>query len=473
MLPRGTSVVVRNLFFNTPARRKFLRTDRTEAARVAEVIEVLAIAHPAIGFTLRVDGQPRLDLPPAAAARERALQVLGGELEEQLLTLEESAHGLELWGLIGTPELARATGRHLKVFLNGRPISDRTISHAVREAFRGLIAPDRSPTAVLMVRIDPKHVDVNVHPAKAEVRFRDQSHVHGTVQRAVVRVLRGADLVPSLDALGSAEPKPFGSGLGGGGRGGSRELLEHFRGLDPASKGFIYQQVRDALRAESPELLEQGQGSTAATIDASAPLVAVTRAERVLQVHGCYLVAEDEQGLVIIDQHALHERVMFEQLKQRVSEGSLESQRLLLPATVEVEETQVAALASLKPLLERLGIDAEPIGPRTVAVHAFTSLLFERNVTPEPFLREILDSAEELSEQDDPEAALHRVLDMMACKAAIKAGDRLSGAEMEDLLRQRAQIDRSSRCPHGRPTTLRLTLADLDRQFGRSSRAGS
>ena len=186
-----------------------------------------------------------------------------------------------------------------------------------------------------------------------------------------------------------------------------------------------------------------------------------------LQVHSSFIVTQDEQGIIIIDQHALHERVIFEKLRQRLDNGPLESQRLLMPATVEVDGRQVEALDDLRPLLKKLGIEAELMGPKTIAVHAFTSLQFERGVDPVAFMQELLARAAGDGLGDDPEAALHEVLDMMACRAAIKAGDRLRPAEIEELLAYRETVERSSNCPHGRPTSLRLSIRDLERQFGR------
>jgi len=537
--PVGTNVTVRNLFFNTPARRKFLRTDRTEGGRVIEIVQNLALAHPSIGFTLTVDGQVRLDLPPDQAAHERVLAVLGEDLAGELLEVAGDERGIGIWGLAGSPNLARATARHLRIYLNGRMIADRSISHAIKEAYRGLIEPTRSPTIVLFLEMDPSLVDVNVHPSKAEVRFRNQASIHGAVLSAVRAALRQADLTPSFDlgragggpgAMAVPRPAPpeFGSGapgsggaapgtggLGSGAPGSAASsspsgsspaaapsaaaFVDYFRRLDPKQKGFVYSEMKEALARETPEILEEeiaARAGTAAPDASSAPengpgpfsggdaengtgpisgagpssggaVPMVRQAINALQVHSSFIVTQDEQGIVIIDQHALHERVIFEKLRRRLDNGPLESQRLLMPATVEVDGRQVEALDELRPLLKKLGIEAELMGPRTIAVHAFTSLQFERGVDPVSFMQELLARAAGDGLGDDPEAALHEVLDMMACKAAIKAGDRLKPAEIEELLAYRETVERSSNCPHGRPTSLRLSIRDLERQFGR------
>jgi DNA mismatch repair protein MutL len=482
--PVGTIVTVRNLFFNTPARRKFLKSEPTEAGRVTDVVENIALAHPSVGFSLMVDGRLKLDLPPDQLPRQRALAVLGEELANELLDIVADDHGLRIWGLAGKPAIARGTARHQRIFLNGRAIIDRSIHHAIKEAYRGLIDPTRSPTILLFLTIDPRQVDVNVHPAKAEVRFRNQAQVHGAVLSAVRRSLRAADLVPELDVTpmrswsdsfragelptpALASSHSFGSGIGEAWKSASaaQEFVEHFRRLDPRQKGFVYSEVKQALAETSPEALGDAQRETASGDASSLP--GVRSVSGVLQVHSSYIVTQDDHGLVIIDQHALHERVMFEKLIERIARGPLESQRLLMPAVVDVERSQVELLDELKPLLNRIGIEAEPIGPASIAIHAFTSLLFERGVNPVEFMKELLDQASSKGVNANTEAALHETLDMMACKAAVKAGDKLAPEELAELLKYRDTIERSSNCPHGRPTTLRLSLKELERQFGR------
>ncbi len=451
--PPGTTVTIRDLFFNTPARRKFMRADATESARVTQAVEVLALAHPAIGFGLTIDGRAAVELPSGQGRRERILDVLGPELEPELLAFSAAEHGLTVSGMAGRPGIARGTTRHQTVLLNGRPISDRSIAHAVKEAYRGLIDPGRYPTIVLFIEIDPGQVDVNVHPAKAEVRFRTPSLVHSAVLSAIRRRLREADLTPELDL----QPVTLST------TGAPAEFVERFRMLDPVQKGFVYSEVKQALAAEAPQFLDLGDHDQVAT----GILPAIKLVREVLQVHSSYLVTQDEHGLLIVDQHALHERVMFEMLLEAVSKGPLESQRLLMPAMVEVDPSQMELLEGLRPLLERIGIEAEPAGPAVVAIHAFSTFLFERGVEPPDFLCDLLDRAAREGIETDLEAALHETLDMMSCKAAIKAGDRLSEREIAELLSRREQVERSSNCPHGRPTTLRLTIADLEKQFGR------
>lgn len=499
--PVGTTVTVRNLFFNTPARRKFLRAEQTESGRVADIVENLALAHPSISFTLRIDGKIKFELPPGQSPRQRVLAVIGEELGDELLELHAEEGGMHIWGMAGKPGIARGTAKHQRLFLNGRIIIDRSINHAIKEAYRGLIDPARYPTIALFLTVDPAQVDVNVHPTKAEVRFRNQASIHSAVLSAVRQCLRSADLVPALQMqapirswsesfqAGNTFPHQHASspefsagnaGSASAAQTSANQFVEYFRRLDPRQKGFVYSEVKQALAMESPEILRDSDlHADQSTAPPSAPFPPAAQPDReilplvrsvadILQIHSSYIVTQDEHGLVIIDQHALHERVMFEKLKARIGVGNLESQRLLLPAIVPIDASQAQLIEDLKPLLVRIGIEAEPIGPAAIAVHAFTSLLLERGVDPITFMTELLDRSTSRGVNHDPEAALHETLDMMACKSAIKAGDKLTPEELADLLKQRETIERASNCPHGRPTTLRLSLRELERQFGRS-----
>ncbi|MCC7389569.1 MAG: DNA mismatch repair endonuclease MutL [Phycisphaerales bacterium] len=499
----GTSVSVRNLFFNTPARRKFLRTAATERTRCMDAVRACAMAHPAVAFEAVVDGKTVLDVPAGQGPRRRAVAILGEELEDQLLEVSadrfDDARGLTLWGLVGKPEIARATAKAQHFFINGRAIRDRTIQHALTEAFRGLTEPGRYPTGLLMLEMSPEGVDVNVHPQKTEVRFRDQSMVHSAVHRAVRDALARADLTPAFiprrgGFAGETEILPTGGG------GGPSAFVDFFKRDIPAhaQHRLSYDAIRDAIERVERAGVGDAAGSPPAgpfataippggqppEIDSRQPLIAApadgptfdpdqllprpTPARRVLQVHNSYLVTQDEQGVLIVDQHALHERVMFELLLARVSQGSLESQRLLTPAVVEADAARVERLADLAPLLARIGIGAEPLGPRTIGVQAFATFLFERRVDPVDFMAELLDKADREDFSPDSEEALREVLDMMACKAAVKAGDRMSDGELQALLDLRGEVERSSNCPHGRPTTVRLSIAELERLFGRT-----
>ncbi len=524
----GTVVEVRDLFFNTPARRKFMRSAGTEFGHIADLVGRIAMVHPEVGFTLVHNGRTSLDLPAVTAPRQRVVAILGGELDEALLEFTGEwcdqtggAHGdMTAWGLAGLPAIARATAKFQYLYVNHRPVRDRNLQHAVKEAYRGLMMPDLQPVVAVFLQMPFDQVDVNVHPAKSEVRFADPSRVHGLVLTAVRQRLLGADLTPSAgvkqqawklsaaDALAGAagdEAGPSGPAASGGASGGGTALsadsfVDYFKRMAPVQKGFVFEEVKKALAQEDPSLLS-APGTPPGISPGELPRAAEVRTQPILQVHNSYVVTQDEDGLVIIDQHALHERIMFEELSARIlGQKKLESQRLLMPAVLNLSPKRAALLEDLKPLLDRIGIEAEPIGPAAMGVQAFPTFLFDRQVDPVEFLTELLDRAEEGEFDNQPplpqgegrgeggtsgqgalgtnapaaavddlvsEAILHKVLDMMACKAAVKAGDRLTPQELAALLARRQEIERSSSCPHGRPTAIRLTLHDLEKQFKR------
>jgi DNA mismatch repair protein MutL len=451
----GSVVEVRNLFFNTPARRKFLKGAPTEFGHIGDAILRLAVPHPEISFVLSHNGKVTLELP-ADTARRRWLSAWPEDFAESGLPVEKRDAEISLVGLIGLPELARPVAKHQFFFLNGRPIRDRFIQHALREAYRGLMEPGRQPAAILLITIPPGDVDVNVHPTKSEVRFRDSSRIHGLILAGIREKLLGSDLTPLAvprNSMGSVAAESQHVEL-------RERLAEFFKSALPESSP-----VASAPREAIP--MPTAPAIPAPAISSAAGVIAAEAAPPpAIQLHNSYLVAESDDGLIIIDQHALHERIMYEDLLQRLSRGPLESQRLLIPLTLPANQRQQDLLVQIQSLLQRLGIEAASMGPDTVAIHAFPSFL--QRLDPADFLADLLDRGEQESLDLSHEELLHEVLDMMACKAAVKAGDPLSPGEIEALLARRHLIDRSSNCPHGRPTTLRLTLRDLEKQFKRT-----
>lgn len=481
----GTVIEVRDLFFNTPARRKFLRTAPTEFGQINDTLTRIAMVHPEVAFKLRHNDRTTFDIPAGQDRAQRCVSLLGKDLDDELLEFTHQdlpeRGGATIWGLAGQPSIAKATGKFQYLCVNGRPIKDRNLAHAVKEAYRGLMPMDRFPVAVVFLEIDPQAVDVNVHPAKAEVRFRNPSHAHGLVLSAIRQRLLGSDLTPTADLQGQNpfqrpgfQPQSQGNGADLSPNVSTDAFVDFFRQMDPKQKGFAYQEVRKALASEDPSAIPRDEAPLIPSEQPTTVEPAAMKSQEVLQVHKSYLVAQDEDGLVIVDQHALHERVMFETLRNRVlGEGKpLESQRLLMPVIVDADENQQNTLVDIKPILDRIGIELDAIGPDAVAIQAFPSFLFERGVEPDGFLNDLMTKAEsgqlDVRNPNAEEAALHEVLDMMSCKAAVKAGDKMSEDELSALLAKRHEIERSSNCPHGRPTTLRLTLKDLEKQFGRT-----
>lgn len=479
----GTIIEVRNLFYNTPARRKFMRTASTEFSHISNIVSRIALAQAHIGFKLTHNQRVNIDLPPEQTRLQRAVGVLGEGLREALLEFESQGRGIKLWGLAGLPSIAKATARHQYVYINGRPIHDRRIMHAMKEAYRGLIEPNQQPMIVLFIEMDPTLVDVNVHPTKHEVRFADPNPVHGEVLAAIRQRLLSSDLTPKVqlkdkqpgfnfsfnDATASSNADSNDpdnpDGVGGAGRVPSSpeittQFVDYFKRMDPSQKGFVYQQVKQEMAPFEDSREEQDR-----PLQSAMP----TRQTSMLQVHNSYIITQDEDGIMIIDQHALHERVMFQTLIERIEkQGQLESQRLLTPVAVDLTLTQMDMLDRLEPLFQKLGIEVSPLGPTTIGIHAFPTLLFDRGVDPLEFLPPLVERAEDEDFEPGAEEALHEVLDMMSCKAAIKAGDKIQQDEIDSLLQRRNEIERASNCPHGRPTTIRLTLSELEKQFKRT-----
>ena len=472
--PPGTLVSVRHLFLNAPARRKFLKSATTETTRIAEIVRTIALARPDVAFSLEIDGRIALDCPATAQPSARVAEILGRESAPMLVEVQPSPEGVRVWGFVGKPELARATSRSQRLFLNGRAIHDRLVLHAVREGFRGLMPGDRHPLSVLFIEVEPGEVDVNVHPAKTEVRFRTPEAVHAAVRRGVRAALAGADLVPNLQLGETATSPPrergsfglepprasgqarlFAGGFGSRSGGGSGDAA---RG---GPKGFDFAAMATAL--------EQPIADGVADASETDPAADFPAKRRVLQVASSFLVSEEEDALVIVDQHALHERLMFEALRDRMLAGPLESQRLLVPHVVSIGAEPIAAIEDASPLLARLGFELEIAGERRIAIVAAPTLLASRGVDAAAFVVELLERWVEHGPVPDEAAALEDVLAMMACKASVRAGESLSESEAVGLFERALEVERSSNCPHGRPTTLRVPWGELRRRFGRSS----
>ncbi|MDP7008964.1 MAG: DNA mismatch repair endonuclease MutL [Phycisphaerales bacterium] len=433
----GTTVEVRRLFYNTPARRKFLKSDGAETTRVRDVVQRIAASHHETGFTLKSGIRTLLSYDPCSSTA-RLLDIFGGELSDQMLELTGQAEGIRLWGLAGKPEVARPTSRYLRIHVNGRSITDSSLTHAIKEAYRGFIEPNRWPTAAIFIEMDPALVDVNVHPQKSEVRFRDRDVMWRLINTSVATTLGTEDFVPlynpaqpsSHTRIGSQQA--FGTGI-------------------PTT--FPVDETRKAVSG-----IELSQPT---------PLPTILGSDDVLQVHKCFLVTQDETGLLIIDQHALHERVMFEELKERMAQGNLESQQLLVPESFPADTAWLEAIETHAELFTKLGIDIAPSGPASISVYALPTLLVSRNVDGSEFICDLLDTLGNKNVPSSEEEALSEILDMMSCKAAIKAGDQLTQKELKVLLQKRREIERGSSCPHGRPTTMRLSIEELEQRFGR------
>ena len=477
----GTTVTVRDLFFNTPARRKFLRTANTESAHVTEQIARLSLPHPHVAFIYTHNGRKVHDLPACETTRQRIADLFGDELADSLLTAPRRGDEMSLAALIGPPSAARGSGKWQYFFLNGRYIRDRVLSHSLREAYRGLLDPRRWPVAFVFIEVPPEDVDVNVHPSKIEVRFRNSQQVHGLLLAALRETLNKSNLTPAAALEPDALAAPEGDIDATARQDSLRQAMADFFKSAPPPQPHLSFPESHAPRGGSssppprapsfPLPLDRSPAPVAIADEippSPAPPEPASRSgAAAFQVHDSYIVAQCPDGVIIVDQHALHERVIYNDLKARLASGPLTAQRMLIPQTLTVTAAEADLLAANEELLARLGIEVAPFGPETIAIQQFPTLLAERGAQGPEFLREVLDTLGEDSSAG-PEQLIEDVLQVMACKAAIKAGQPLSSDEMESLLARRDDVEKSSSCPHGRPTTLKLTLQDLEKQFKRT-----
>jgi DNA mismatch repair protein MutL len=475
--PIGTTIEVRNLFFNTPVRHKFLRTTQTEMGHSTEALTRLALAHPHIHFTLTHNNRQVHDLPPAGDVRQRIAAFFGQEIADDLISIESENDGVALSGFVANPMHSRATGRMQYLFLNGRAIRDRSLQHALGEAYRGLLLTGRQPICFLRLDMPPELIDVNVHPTKQEVRFQDG----GRLYSQLLGTLRTKFLTTDLTARGrsplvrTAEAESDGGGesnaavsqlvhwakeqLGG------QPRAEGEHAARPREIGEPLQLHRFDVPAFHPFDGKSAPARHERREDASGTPSPPVATQRALQVHNRYLVVESDVGLEVIDQHALHERILYEQLRDKVLAGALESQRLLVPEPVELTASEAAVVLEHAELLQQLGVVVEPFGGETVLVSSYPAML--ANWRPAEVLRELVEQLLAGGKRPEKRDLLDELLHMFACKAAVKFGDRLTPEEIEALLAERHLAQDSHHCPHGRPTALVFTREDLDRQFKR------
>jgi len=429
----GTTVSVADLYFNTPARRKFLRTEATEFGHCDEVFRRIALARPRTAFMLKHNGRVSRHLP-AQSARERIAALLGEEFVQAGLPVEAQSAGLRLSGIAGSPHAARGRADGQYFFVNGRFVRDRLLSHAAREAYAELLHGERQPAYVLFLELDPRAVDVNVHPAKTEVRFRDARSVHQFVFHALQRALSpGAAAAPVAYAALAAEPATQ-------------------RALGLAQSPAAYQAFMAA--AAAPAALPQDRDQ------ASHPL-----GYALAQLHGIYILAQNREGLVLVDMHAAHERIVMEKLKKNLDAGAVQRQSLLVPAVLRAEALDVATAQDNREALEQLGLELSVAGPNELAVRAAPVPLAGGDVVA--LARDVLAEIRAYGASQALSARQNELLATMACHAAVRANRALTQVEMNALLREMEETERSGTCNHGRPTWYQLTLADLDKLFMR------
>lgn len=467
-LTAGTVVELRDLFFATPARLKFLRSDRSEIQAINDVMKRLAMAEPSIGFTLRdmSEGATRVlfradpetgDLFEALGARLG--RIMGREFIENALAIDAQRDGMRLIGYAALPTYSRGSSVAQYLFVNGRPVRDKLLIGALRGAYADFLSRDRYPAAVLFIDCPSERVDVNVHPAKAEVRFREPGIARGLIVSALRHALAEAGHRASTTVAGAT--------------------LGAFRAEETNGPARIYQMdrpsqqsLRSAAAWQAPGLSEGPNAEFAPAsgrvedvssgADATHHPLGAARA----QVHENYIIAQTETGIVIVDQHAAHERLIYEKLKHQMAENGVAAQALLIPEIINLGDNDAARLLEMAAELARFGLSLEPFGPGTIAVRSTPAIL--GTVNAEAMLRDILDELDDIGESQSVQARIEAILSRVACHGSIRSGRRMQAEEMNALLREMEATPHSGQCNHGRPTYVELKLTDIERLFGRT-----
>jgi DNA mismatch repair protein MutL len=459
--PAGTSVSVSRIFDNVPVRKKFLKQDATEQGHCIDVITRIALAHPGVRFSVLSGGKRLLDVPGTGDPQDRIVFLLGQDLRGNMTPVGKERKGMALTGFVSSTELTRANSRNMLFYVNRRYVRDPVLSHAVMSAYRGFIESKRYPIVLIFLDLPPEEVDVNVHPTKMEIRFRNPNEVHDMVIEAVAESL--AKITPRAKA-GEALPGALEGDAAEKYRAGVSEAMKRYRlstGRDRAmfrSFGEDEGTARTKSAAPGAELFEE--------MDAAEAGIPFTALRYVGQAGGTYLFFEYEGGVVVIDQHAAHERILFEELKRSASGASPVSQRLLMPEVVSFPPKDMAGIMACLETLRGSGFEAEPFGGDAVVVKAVPTLL--TRVHPGALLKDL---ADEMSEWGKPRALKdlkERVLMFMACRGAVKANQALSLSEVEELLRKLDDVPFPSSCPHGRPVFTQITFQELEKLFRRS-----
>ena len=492
--PQGTTIDVRDLFFNTPARRKFLRTEKTEFAHLEEVVKRLALSRYETGFRLSHNGKQVYDLRPVTDqlhAEHRLATLLGKKFIENSLTLDVEAAGLRLWGWIGLPTFSRSQADLQYFFVNGRVVKDKLVAHAVRQAYRDVLYNGRHPTFVLYLELDPSTVDVNVHPTKHEVRFRDGRLVHdflfSRIHKAIADVRPESDAAPTgmqetssneseiteqsalqlsnrpassaMDWMRSASSSPSSSDV--------RGQLDGMRRLSSYAQEYTSQ--TETVDPETGEVREAAPLSLLGQSDVSAfgqdvdyqavpPL-----GFAVAQLHGVYILSESEQGLILVDMHAAHERIVYERMKTAFYQKNISSQPLLVPINIAVSQSEADLVEESSTVFEAFGFRVERTGLESAMVREVPVILIRGDV--EGLVRDVISDLSANGISDLMESRANELMASMACHGAIRANRKLTIAEMNSLLRDMEITERSGQCNHGRPTWAHLSMSDLDKLF--------
>lgn len=500
--PPGTIIEIRNLFYNTPVRKKFLKTTQTEFGHISEAFTRIALAHPEVHFTLKHGSRQVHDLPPSNDLRERVRVFFGAEMADQLIEVESDNEQVRLRGYVGNPRFSRSNNRMQYLFLNGRYIKDRALQHALGEAYRGLLLHGRYPVAFLRMTMPPEMVDVNVHPTKLEVRFQDSGRIYSQLLGTLRQKFLTTDLTSTYRPADGGEASSV-AGDAQSAEALREELVAWAKGAVPGEAGTLESRSarqtdfdldfrsehrtplqltpidRSAVGAGNlplppiPSGLPRGtsQGDPmpedpATELPPEGELSSTGSQHRAIQLHNRYLITETDEGMAVIDQHALHERILYEELREKALARRLEVQRMLVPETLTLAAQEFAAIELATETLAQIGIEVEAFGGDTILIRSYPAILGRRK--PAEIVREIVDQLLTDGKNLEKRDLLDELLHMMSCKAAIKAGDRLSREEIDALLDLRHLCQDAHHCPHGRPTSLLFTKEELDRRFQRT-----
>lgn len=444
----GTIIEVSDLFYATPARLKFLKSDRAEYGAVREIILRIAMAFPEVGFKLSHDGAVKLNLP-TTNCKDRIGDILGKEFKENAVHVYGEREDMTLEGFTSLPTLNRASNQHQYLFVNGRPVKDKMILGCVRAAYMDVLHSGRHPLTALFLSIPPEAVDVNVHPAKTEVRFREAAEVRSLLIGSLKHALHDGGMTTSstlatqtFSRMKGTNPVPYQPSFRAPHQGMAEKAQEFYMPLEPSA------------RAEAP--LEAEDHATT-----NYPLGAARA-----QIHENYIIAQSDNGLVIVDQHAAHERLVYEKLKNQMAEGSITAQGLLVPEIIDLTENEIAELLKNQDILHQFGIEVESFGAESISVQSLPALIGDK-VDIKGLMRDIIDEIIEHGTAEKLQKTLFEKLSTAACHGSIRSGRRLNADEMNALLRQMEETPNSGHCNHGRPTYITLELADIEKLFGR------
>jgi DNA mismatch repair protein MutL len=434
----GTEIEIRDLFFATPARLKFLKTDRSETTEALDVVRRLAMAHPEVGFSFATEEKRWLDAPAGESAAARVARVMGREFFENSVPIDHAGEDMRVEGFAGLPTYARGQGTMQFAFVNGRPVRDKLIAGVIRGAYADVLPPGRYPAVVLFISCDPTRVDVNVHPAKTELRFRDSGFVRSFIVSAIRRAIAGSIAKPDT-AKSFATAQAFRPGK-----------------YTPYTDGFA-EEAQAAFEMQMPLQASVSDGD----VQEDYPL-GVARA----QIHNTYIVSQTSDGFILVDQHAAHERLVYERMKRERAGQGVATQALLVPQVVELDPGAVSALHAVEDVLAQAGLRLESFGEGAVLVREVPAALSSADISS--IIRDLSDDVKEIDSFATVDERINHVLGTMACHYSVRAGRVLRGEEMNALLREMEVTPNSGQCNHGRPTFIELKLGDIERLFGRS-----